>query len=825
MASTKKRKVDTEGRSFQEKWTNDYFFVEVKGKPMCLVCGNALAVMKKANLERHYSSKHAELKELGGQVRLDKIRALQQSRAPQEVTLATPCCAGSNIIQASYVVSELIARKLRPHVEGEFVKDCMVAAAKLLAPDKVKLFESVSLSQRTVSDRIADLAQDIEKTLQDSVGDFQFFSLACDVTTDITDTVQLAVFIRGITAEFDTREELLSLEALHSPASGEDLFERLVLSMKNLELTFEKLSGLTTDGALATVASQEGLIAFVKKEWHHLSLDPSDLVICHSITQQESLWAQSSRLSDVMSTVLACVNFVKSRGFNSLQLKELLSELDSEYSDIVHHCEVRQLSHGNLLVRFYELRNEVKQFMEMKGRPVRELSDSQWLCDLAFMVDITKHLSELTVKLQGPNQLLSNLLSNVKSFEAKLKLWKMQLERNNTVHFPTLEGQKPSTTLEYAGECAKLGEAFHERFKDVKSKQMELNIFATPFNVEPAHVPDNLQHEIIDLQSDDELKARYNNLPLLEFYKRYVGNAEFPTLRRHALKYASVFGTTYCCEQFISKLAMAKSRLHSRLTDVSLEKQLRVATHQYRLTSHTSPKRSSSSHHIRDYLRCCLETLKMEPVEVTGDSMKRSLSIDEHNDLAQADEAKRQKVSECCLTKDQDNDYVVSSEPVTRQSETITAREGRNNVKAQIEEEEEEEEDELLKEEEEDKDGKGESFADMMKHGLTEVDAGITKFVSSHQSFSGILKERYSDFIIHEIGKDGRIRYLDNLSMPMDDEDLSKDTVTVLTEEDKQRLEELQLFKNKEASVAIKITFCCRLLKTPKKKEQLSIKQ
>jgi hypothetical protein len=73
---------------------------------------------------------------------------------------------------------------------------------------------------------------------------------------------------------------------------------------------------------------------------------------------------------------------------------------------------------------------------------------------------------------------------------------------------------------------------------------MELNIFATPFNVEPADGPDNIQHEIIQLQSDDELKARYNNLTLLEFYKRYISNDEFPTLRRHALKYASAFGTT-----------------------------------------------------------------------------------------------------------------------------------------------------------------------------------------------------------------------------------------------------------------------------------------
>lgn len=456
--------------------------------------------------------------------------------------------------------------------------ECMVAAAEVLAPDKLKQFQNVSLSRRTVSERIADLAQDIEKTLKDSAGDFQFFSLACDETTDITNTAQLAIFIRGITAEFDTREELLSLEAMHGTTRGEDLFARLVSSMKKLELSFEKLSGLTTDGAPSMVGSQKGLIAFVKKELDRLSLDSSNLIVCHCIIHQESLCAQSLRLNYVMSTVVSCINFVKSRGLNSRQFKEFLNELDSQYGDLVYHCEVRWLSRGNMLMRFHELRNEVKQFMEMKGKPVLELSDSKWLCDLAFMVDITKYLSELNVKLQGPNQLLSSLLSNVKSFEAKLHLWKVQLERNHTVHFPTLEAQKPATTLEYAGECAKLIAAFNERFKDVKSKQMELNIFSTPFNVEPADVPDNLQHEIIQLQSNDELKARYSNLPLLEFYKRYISNEEFPTLRRHALKYASVFGTTYCCEQFFSKLTIAKNHLRSRLTDTNLENQLRVAT-------------------------------------------------------------------------------------------------------------------------------------------------------------------------------------------------------------------------------------------------------
>ena len=69
-------------------------------------------------------------------------------------------------------------------------------------------------------------------------------------------------------------------------------------------------------------------------------------------------------------------------------------------------------------------------------------------------------MSDLNVKLQGANQHLSDLLSNVKSFKAELKLWQVQLERG---WGPTLQGQEPEIMSEYASECGKL--AFCELFK------------------------------------------------------------------------------------------------------------------------------------------------------------------------------------------------------------------------------------------------------------------------------------------------------------------------------------------------------------------------
>ncbi|KAI4830515.1 hypothetical protein KUCAC02_002143 [Chaenocephalus aceratus] len=458
MASIKKRKVDAECRIFQGKWTNDYFFVEVKGKPVCLVCRDALAVMKKANIKRDYSTKHAQMDDLKGQARLDKLNALRRSLVSQQAFFARPQANQDNVTHVSFVLSELIAKKMKPHSDGEFVKECLVAAAEVLAPDTLKVFQSISLSRRTVSDRITDMAQDIEKTLKDTARDFEFFSLACDETTDITNTAQLAIFVRGTTSAFDTREEMLSLQALHGTTRGEDLFEQVVLAMNKFDLQFDKLSGLATDGAPAMVGVQKGLTASVRKETSRLSLDPNELVVCHCIVHQENLCAHTLKLNNVMHTVVSTINFIKSRGLNSRQFKELLRELESEYGDLIYLCEVRWLSLASMLARFYQLREEVKQFTEMKGKPVMELSDSKWLCDLGFMVDITsKYLAELNVKLQGPNQLFSSLLSNVKSFEAKLKLWQLQLEKGNTVHFPTLQEQKPAVTSEYAVVVRKPG--------------------------------------------------------------------------------------------------------------------------------------------------------------------------------------------------------------------------------------------------------------------------------------------------------------------------------------------------------------------------------
>ncbi len=58
------------------------------------------------------------------------------------------------------------------------------------------------------------------------------------------------------------------------------------------------------------------------------------------------------------------------------------------------------------------------------------------------MTDLTHHLNELNIKLQGKDQLVTELYSVIKAFEAKLKLWEFQLKNNNYTHFETCLGFK-----------------------------------------------------------------------------------------------------------------------------------------------------------------------------------------------------------------------------------------------------------------------------------------------------------------------------------------------------------------------------------------------
>jgi|SRR5688572_17807409 len=80
-----------------------------------------------------------------------------------------------------------------------------------------------------------------------------------------------------------------------------------------------------------------------------------------------------------------------------------------------------------------------------KDAELASLTDKAWLADLTFLVDVSQHLNDLNLILQGDNQLVCHLVNHVSAFRTKLKLFQQQAGSGNFVHFPTFQSMLQKT--------------------------------------------------------------------------------------------------------------------------------------------------------------------------------------------------------------------------------------------------------------------------------------------------------------------------------------------------------------------------------------------
>lgn len=250
MNLNKKRKVTHECRVFNKDWTYNYFFTDVGEKAICLLCQDTVAVFKEYNLKRHYQSKHKDYGQNLSQAELKNRADEMVKRLKQQQTVLF---RQSNIQEAATTASLMVAHMLAKHnksfSDGEFIKECMLKIANVVCPEVKNKLESVSLSRRTVVRRIDAISENLQDQLLQSSRSFQWFSLALDESTDIQDTAQLLIFIRGVDSQFTVTEELLSMESLKASTADQDLFDCLQNCFVRTSLPWNKLASITTNGA------------------------------------------------------------------------------------------------------------------------------------------------------------------------------------------------------------------------------------------------------------------------------------------------------------------------------------------------------------------------------------------------------------------------------------------------------------------------------------------------------------------------------------------------------------------------------------------------
>ena len=149
----------------------------------------------------------------------------------------------------------------------------------------------------------------------------------------------------------------------------------------------------------------------------------------------------------------------------------------------------------------------------------------------------------------------------------------------NLSHFPSFNefcAVSAKVNLEFSKKpISDLKQNFSEKFSDLDKIEDDVLLFQTPFSCNPSNMPSELQLELTDLQANGLLKEKHREGKLLEFY-RCLPNDEFLKLKKFAFGMASMFETTYVCEQTFSKMKNVKSKHQMRLTDEHLKAVLLV---------------------------------------------------------------------------------------------------------------------------------------------------------------------------------------------------------------------------------------------------------
>lgn len=156
-------------------------------------------------------------------------------------------------------------------------------------------------------------------------------------------------FLR-VDSEMNVSEELLDLQSLKEQTRGKDLFDSVCSAVDDIKLQWNRITGIITDGAPAMVGEHSGLSTLVCNQ---VSEEGGKAIKLHCIIHQQVLCAINLKYDHVMKPVIKAINYIRSTALCHRQFQQFLLDMNAEYGDVVYHTDVRWLSRGSALQRFY----------------------------------------------------------------------------------------------------------------------------------------------------------------------------------------------------------------------------------------------------------------------------------------------------------------------------------------------------------------------------------------------------------------------------------------------------------------------------------------
>ena len=601
MTSSKRRKFDNENRLFKEEWKEQYAFILPTGSsnPHCLICSQSVALVKSSNLKRHYESRHGGFEKMykqGTEERKKKIRLLVSQYEKSTMILANTMTAQEKATECSLRIAWILGKHKKPFTDAEVVKECMIQTAETLFDGKqrdeiIDKLKQIPLSDSTAMRRTELLAEDLVLQLDEGLKSAPCLSLAIDESTDMTDNAQLMVFARyydGSKKKF--MQELFGVAALKGRTQGEDIYDSLKSMMESRNIEMKSIISMTTDGAPAMLGKGRGLIGRLLK-------DNPNLISFHCIIHQAVLCASlGEEYREVMETIMKLVNFLRST--SALQhrlLRNFLSENNAVYSDLLVHNNIRWLSKGKVLERFWSIREELMVFLEVQNNVKADaflafLRDDTKMEIVGFLADMMSHLNELCLKLQGEKCNIFDLINAVHAFQKKLTIFKHDIQ-NQLNHFQRLLEQcKGKRDARYVAFIEKLIDNFAVRFGDFSLGKQLLLFIENPFLITnivnfSAEAKETfkwvdvakIQLELIEFQENIAVKEIFCNCTPETFWSKEGLFGNFPLLHQLAVQILTLFGSTYCCESAFSTMNFIKNKFRICMTNENLHDCVRIA--------------------------------------------------------------------------------------------------------------------------------------------------------------------------------------------------------------------------------------------------------
>ncbi|CAH1998414.1 unnamed protein product [Acanthoscelides obtectus] len=438
-------------------------------------------------------------------------------------------------LRASYNISLLIAKSGKPHTIGEklifpAVEEVLKTVLHKPASDIIK---RIPLSNNTVERRIDEMSSDIESFLCNYL-QTTHFSIQLDESTLPDNPALLLAYVRFIMNQ-QNYEELLFARTLITDTKGESIFHVLKDYFIEKAIPLSNIISVATDGAPAMVGRYRGFISYLKQ-------NVSGVLAIHYVIHRQHLVAKnlSVRMHESLHLVIDAVNRIRSNALNTRCVKK------KHFHQLLLHTEVRWLSKGLCLTKFFALFETILEFLDSKDKILKE-NLMKRKTDIAYLTDLfTKFNMRFLPEL----------------------IMKQNIGRGEFSQFPNLSQTscQEDDVSTYVQHLNALYSDFESRFEDILTMVIPAWIINPYGDIEETNVI--IQEELTELSTNEDLKVQFKN-GYQQFWLQNNIPVTYPVLWNIARKFLFSLPSSYLVEREFSAVTNLLTKTRNRLDIIS----------------------------------------------------------------------------------------------------------------------------------------------------------------------------------------------------------------------------------------------------------------